>query len=307
MNSKLRVTARSASTAPATREGQRARARGAEAQRIDADRQERRVEVAPRDVRPVPRAGREHERREGDLRGERDGGGSGRRNKASHGHAHEDEADRDREHVRQPRQRDQRALGGEARDPVQHRSRRDVPGPDQVLGDRVGPTLGQHGAKRLEITRLVEVRLERVPAVAGDREERVEADPDEREVAVEPGDDPRPSRRRGLSGRVSHSAGAFRHRSSDIRPQANSDRGATADAPQPCRLTLSPERCPLEGAPQTRLRTCPSVVPTSGHVNPSNECTCGRPGELACPVRGHRSWPDRGASGCCATLQACAS
>ena len=77
MNSKLRVRARSASTAPASENDSVLERARPEPQRVEADREERRVEVAPRDVRPVPRAGGEHERREADLRGERDDAGAG--------------------------------------------------------------------------------------------------------------------------------------------------------------------------------------------------------------------------------------
>ena len=65
MNSKLRVSARSASSAPAEPAERERVTRRREPQRVEGDREERREEVAPGNVRPVPRAGREHERDEG--------------------------------------------------------------------------------------------------------------------------------------------------------------------------------------------------------------------------------------------------
>ena len=96
-------------------------------------------------------------------------------------------------------------LRGEARDGVDGRRGRDVAGADQVLGDRVRATVGQHGAKSLEVARLVERRLESLGTSARDGQQRVEADPDEREVPVEHADDSAPPSRRRLCSRLGHS------------------------------------------------------------------------------------------------------
>jgi len=68
-------------------------------------------------------------------------------------------------------------------------SRRDVRRSDETVGDRVGASVGQHRAQRLEIALLIEPGVEHDARPTTDWKQEVEADPGEWKEPVDAVDD----------------------------------------------------------------------------------------------------------------------
>ena len=160
---------------------------------VDRDGEERREEVAPGDVRPVPRARREEECDEDELRCERDDGRCWA--PARDENADEHEPCGNRERVGRSRERDERVLRAQTEDIVDERGSADVRRTDDVVRDSVRASIREQRSESLEIATLVEPGLEHLGCPTAHRKQEIEAEPEEWERAIEHVDDPGQPRR----------------------------------------------------------------------------------------------------------------